>query len=187
MITIISGTNRAGSKTREVAEYCRQYLDQSSDEEIQFITLDSLPMDLINPDMYTADGQSEDLTLLQDQYLVPADKWLILTPEYNGGFAGILKLFIDAISIRRYKETFKSKYVGLIGVSSGRAGNLRGLDQLTANLNYLGMHIHPLKLPISSIGEVIQDGKINKETKSAINTMLDGFVASAIATKVEAF
>jgi NAD(P)H-dependent FMN reductase len=45
----------------------------------------------------------------------------------------------------------------LIGVSTGRAGNLRGMEHLTGMLNYLNMHVHPEKLPVSSVQDLIDD------------------------------
>ena len=51
-----------------------------------------------------------------------------------------------------------------MGVSSGRAGNLRGMDHLTGILNYLGIHVHPNKLPISSVlGLLNEQGHIKDE------------------------
>jgi NAD(P)H-dependent FMN reductase len=44
---------------------------------------------------------------------------------------GSLKLFIDACSVREYKQNFKGKKAALVGIASGRAGNLRGMDHLT--------------------------------------------------------
>jgi NAD(P)H-dependent FMN reductase len=84
--------------------------------------------------------------LLKD-FILPAQKFVFIAPEYNGSFPGILKVFLDAIP----PEMNRGKKSALIGVSSGRAGNLRGMDHLTGILNYLGMHVHPNKLPISSV------------------------------------
>jgi hypothetical protein len=38
------------------------------------------------------------------------------------------------------------------------------------------MHIHPAKLPVSSISEVMNDGKLNEPTQEAINELLKGFL-----------
>ncbi|MCC6838141.1 MAG: NAD(P)H-dependent oxidoreductase, partial [Bacteroidia bacterium] len=68
-------------------------------------------------------------------------------------YPGILKLFFDAI----HPDLNRGKKVGLVGVASGRAGNLRGMEHLTGVLNYLGMHVHPNKLPISSVLALINE------------------------------
>ena len=86
--------------------------------------------------------------------MLAADKFWFVFPEYNGGIPGMLKLFLDAISVRAYKATFHGKKACLTGISTGRAGNLRGLDQLTNILNYLQVIVHPNKVPISSISRL---------------------------------
>ena len=73
-------------------------------------------------------------------------------PEYNGSFPGIFKAFIDASDIR---SSFHGKKVCLIGVSDGRAGNLRGMDHLTNICGHMKMNVLNLKIPISSVGSLI--------------------------------
>jgi chromate reductase len=81
----------------------------------------------------------------------------VVSPEYNGSFPGVLKLFLDALSVKDYKKTFSGKRVSLIGVASGRAGNFRGMEHLTGIFNYLNMIVMPNKLPISSVEKVIDE------------------------------
>ena len=152
MITVISGTNRKASETEKVAAYIVDRLRSETDEKVSFLSLTHLPEDLINEEMYTSAGQSRRIGFLQDEIILPADKFWFIFPEYNGGIPGILKLFIDALSVRDLKETFYGKKACLTGVSSGRAGNLRGMDHLTNILNYLQVVVLPNRLPISSIG-----------------------------------
>jgi len=151
MITVISGTNRPNSKTEIIAKYYFEALKSESNEDIRFYSLQDMPTDLISSTMYEEEGQHPGITKVQDEILIPADKWVLVLPEYNGSYPGIFKLFIDAVSIRKYAETFKKKKMGLIGVASGRAGNLRGLDQLSNAMNYLGFNVMPQKLPLPLI------------------------------------
>jgi chromate reductase, NAD(P)H dehydrogenase (quinone) len=159
MITIISGTNRKNSQTRIVANTYFELFKKATDAPVHLIALEDVPMDFISEHMYDADGQSKSLSDLQNEKLLPANKFFIVSPEYNGGVAGILKLFLDAVSIREYAATFKGKKAALAGVSSGRAGNLRGLDQLTGILNHLGTMVMPSTLPLSGIDK-LTDGSL---------------------------
>ena len=127
-------------------------LKVNADEEVKLLALENIPHDWFHEDMYNT--QSASLTKLQDEYILPADKFVFVTPEYNGGFPGSVKLFIDACSIREYSRNFKNKKAALLGVASGRAGNLRGMDHLAGVLNYLGTVTMPNKLPISQIKEL---------------------------------
>lgn len=176
MILILSGTNRPGSSTRKVAEYVLQATKDRTNEEVKLLSLEDVPNSILHNQMYSGDDMAAEIIAIQEEYILPSDKMIILSPEYNGSFAGILKVFIDALSVRKYPENFKGKSGALIGISSGRAGNLRGLEHLTGLFHYLGMHIHPAKLPVSSIGEVINDDKLNEPTQEAINSLLKEFL-----------
>jgi NAD(P)H-dependent FMN reductase len=183
MICVISGTNRPNSKTKSIARYIHSYLTENQEEEVIFLDLSTLTSDTISDVMYREDGQSPTISKIQDDVIIPCDRWVIVSPEYNGSFAGILKLFIDALSVRRYAETFAGKHVALVGTSSGRAGNLRGLEHLTGLLNYLKIHVYPDKLPISNIESVLSDGIIkDEETKKSIRDLMDGFLPSTSST-----
>ncbi|MDG1101168.1 MAG: NAD(P)H-dependent oxidoreductase [Saprospiraceae bacterium] len=176
MILILSGTNRPGSNTRKVAEYVLKATKEITGLEVKLLSLEDIPYSIFHDQMYSGDDMPMEIIAIQEEYILPAEKMVILTPEYNGSFAGVLKMFIDALSVRKYAENFKGKSGALIGVSSGRAGNLRGLEHLTGLFHYLGMHIHPAKLPVSSISEVMNDGKLNEPTQEAINELLKGFL-----------
>ena len=151
MITVISGTNRNENETEKVAQIITERLRGETEESVLLLNLTDIPTDLINGLMYSSEGQSQEISKIQDTYILPADKFWFVFPEYNGSVPGILKLFIDAISVRKLRDTFYGKKACLTGVSSGRAGNLRGLDHLTNILNYLQVVVLPNRLPISSI------------------------------------
>ena len=157
MITVIAGTNRKGSRSKQVAKQYFDLINKDTEEECKFLALEDLSDDFIHSLMYVEEHQNDHLAAQQDEYFTPADKLIFIVPEYNGSFPGIFKLFIDAISIRNYKSNFQGKKVALVGVASGRAGNLRGLDHLTTSLNYLKMNIYPNRLPIPNIEDVMDD------------------------------
>lgn len=176
MITIISGTNRPNSRTEFVAQYVFDLIGKFTDQEVNLIKLSELDPGFIHPLMYSGEYQHPDLSEIQDKYIIPAEKWIMLSPEYNGSYSGIGKVFVDALSVRKYGETFKGKKLGLIGIASGRAGNLRGLDHLTTAFHYLGMHVYPNRLPLSKIEGAIVDEVLSEEMIKALDGFLEGFV-----------
>ena len=151
MITLICGTNRNGNQTEQITNTIHQMLAQRSDTLVKVLKLTELPIDFIHPGMYTNDGQTASISKIQEEYMLPANKFWFVFPEYNGGVPGILKLFLDAVSVRDLAKTFHGKKACLTGVSTGRAGNLRGMDHLSNILNYLQVVVFPNRLPISSI------------------------------------
>ncbi|MEL6670017.1 MAG: NAD(P)H-dependent oxidoreductase [Bacteroidota bacterium] len=177
MTTVISGTNRSNSRTLQIAKHLAEYLN-SKDEAVRLLDLSALPNGWISPEMYSPDGQSRELRKWQERYINDADRFIIVTPEYNGGYTGLLKLFIDAISVHRYAENFTGKWTALVGVASGRSGNLRGLDQLTQSLLYMGGHVLPGVLPISQVNSLIDEtGSISDEsTRESLNKLADRLV-----------
>jgi chromate reductase, NAD(P)H dehydrogenase (quinone) len=156
MITVFSGTNRNNSATSNVAKQVFDFFLDNTDEEVKLFSLEDLPDDILHVDMYGSENQSSGLAKIQDEYLIKANKLYFVIPEYNGSFPGVLKLFLDACSIRAYKDSFHGgKKAALMGVSSGRAGNLRGLEHFTGVLNYLHITVMPPHQPISNIEKIV--------------------------------
>ncbi len=178
MITILSGTNRPNSETKLVAQQYFSRIQTTASEPVKFFSLEDIPADLVQIEMYSGPGQSNDLALIQDEFIIAADKLVVISPEYNGSFPGILKLFLDACSVRELKATFKGKKVALVGVASGRAGNLRGMDHLTGIFHYLGAAVLPFQLPISQIKSLKNEqGEIEEEqTLAAIDRQIQDFL-----------
>lgn len=169
MITVISGTNRPGSNTEIFAKYYYEVLKKKADEEVKFLSLERLNTLEVLEGMYNAEKQCDTIRAIQDEYILPADKFVFVTPEYNGSFPGIFKYFLDAVSIREYQKAFKGKKALLAGVATGRAGNLRGMGHLSDVLMHVGMHVHPAQMPYSKVGAFIKNGKLtDKETRKVV-------------------
>lgn len=173
MISIISGTDRPNSKTSIIARWCHDSLTKAG-IECKLVDLSEIDFDYLNDSGYNKDSQHPGITELQQKYLIPSPLWLVVSPEYNGSFPGILKLFIDALSVKDYIKTFSGKKVSLIGVASGRAGNFRGMEHLTGIFNYLNMIVMPNKLPVSSVEKAISEkGEIEENTKIALTAYME--------------
>jgi len=165
MITIISGTNRPGSNTEKVARQYARLLEEKG-EETRFVSLVGL---------YVQE-RTDELKKLEQEALIPAGKFIFISPEYNGSIPGVLKSFIDNTDIRK---VWPGKKALLTGVSTGRAGNLRGMEHLTGILHYLKVHVYHNKLPISIVDKLMNEaGEItDSSTLAAIGTQLDEFLA----------
>ncbi len=137
MITIISGTNRAENNTLKVAKAYKKILHSKG--------IASQVLDLAAEDFFT---RNESFLALEKKYLLAATHFIIVSPEYNGSFPGVLKLLIDNSNV---SESWWGKKALLTGVSSGRAGNLRGMEHLTGILLHLRMYVHHDRLPLSGI------------------------------------
>ncbi len=165
MITIISGTNRTGSRTLQVATHYYNLL-QHLGQEVHLVSL-------VGYDVLT---RNEEVKQLETELLIPSEKFIFVMPEYNGSFPGVLKALLDNSDIRK---CWWHKKVSLVGVADGRGGNLRGIEHMTNILHYLKMNVHYNKLPLSRINEELDnEGRfLHERTLAAITEQVEGFVA----------
>jgi len=171
MVTIIAATNRPGSSTLKVAKYYQRTLTAKGlDAEI--LSLTELPDTLIATDLY---GKRSEAFMPIQQRITATDKFLFVIPEYNGSFPGVLKVFIDACT---FPESFYDKKAALVGVSSGRYGNIRGIDHFTGICNYIHLHVMPLKIHITDVkNELDAQGNLNNaDTVKFSNEQMDKFI-----------
>ncbi len=171
MITIISSTNRPGSSTLKLAQYYQTQLSEKG-VRVGLFSLEQLPPDLIETDLY---GKRSAAFEPIQAMVTETQKFLFIIPEYNGSFPGVLKVFIDACS---FPESFYEKKAALVGVSSGKYGNIRGVDHFTGICNYIHLHVMPLKIHIPSIHrELDQNGNLFKEdTLRFTGEQIDKFI-----------
>jgi NAD(P)H-dependent FMN reductase len=171
MTTIIAGTNRRGSNTLKLAQYYQKQLSSKAHPS-EILSLTELPDTLISTDLY---GKRSDGFIDIQEKVTLSSKFLFIIPEYNGGFPGVLKTFIDAC---KFPESFFSKKAALVGLSTGKYGNVRGVDHFTGICHYVNMHVLPLRIHIASIDkEFDENGDLFKEdTVRFVNQQIDQFI-----------
>jgi chromate reductase len=170
MISVIIGTNRPNSNSKIVAEeYCRM-LDALGAENTMLNLID-LPRDFVFSDMFGERSQA--MQDVVDKHVSHSDKFVFIIPEYNGGFPGILKAFLDACP----PSEFHGKKAALVGLSSGRAGSLRGMDQFTNVLNYLRVSVYHAKPKLSSIEQLLVNGALeDPDCLKLLQAQATGFI-----------
>ncbi len=164
MITIIAGTNRKDNNTKKIAEAYRKILLHRN-VDCKILALDEVDVH----------KRSEAFIAVENEYLLAAEKVIIAMPEYNGSFPGILKLMIDNSDV---KNVWPNKKILLAGVSTGRAGNLRGMEHLTGVLLYLKANVHHNRLPISVVHTLLNNEGVlvDEATLTTLNAQVDEFL-----------
>lgn len=164
MITIISGSNRDDNNTKKVALEYRRILNEKN-----------VPAQIFSLDEINSTLRNESFIKSEKDLLIPSERFIIIMPEYNGSYPGILKLMMDNTDI---KKVWWYKKVLLTGVSTGRAGNLRGMEHLSGVLLHLRMQVHHNRLPISLVDKLMDDEDHFNDisTLNAINIQLDEFL-----------
>lgn len=172
MVTIISGTNRPGSNTLKVAKYYQKVLSEKG-LQANIFSLEQLPETLISSDLYGK--RSPEFEPIQE-LMTNTSKFLFIIPEYNGSFPGVLKTFIDAC---QFPESFYDKKAALVGISSGKYGNIRGIDHFGGVCSYLHLNVLPLRIHISTIKMELNELEdfIKEDTIKFTNQQIDKFIA----------
>jgi NAD(P)H-dependent FMN reductase len=130
-IPIILGTAREGRQSEKVAKFIL--------EEVVKSGLGSEIID-VRDFKLTATDNTKKLPEAQklSKKINKADGFIIVSPEYNHGYPGELKLMLDMF----YQEYFK-KPVGFCGVSAGSLGGARVVEQL--RLVSIELHMVPIR------------------------------------------
>ena len=178
MITVISGTNRPESRTRLFADYFCEVLKELK-QEPRVLDLADIHHGYFREEMYNGQPGDPRLHDLQREFIQPTRKFAVFVPEYNGSYPGVLKLLLDGISVLDYAGNFSGKHVALIGVASGRAGNLRGMDHLADVFAHMGAWVLPNRLPISGIENLLSENALtDPDTKNALRQQAEQLIAA---------
>lgn len=172
MITLVSGTNRPNSVTRQVVDFYKTMLSGRGIQS-DIIDLVDLPDDFIASALYKKAGTNDTFNPIR-QKMLDAEKYVFFVPEYNGSFPGILKTFIDGL---KYPQTFKGKKCALVGISSGVQGAVLAMSHLTDIFNYSKMHVLAEKPKLLHIENHLENGEItNPLFKSLLEEQIESFI-----------
>lgn len=102
-----------------------------------------------------------------------ADAFVLVIPEYNHGYSAVLKNALDWL----YSE-FEKKPFGLVGVSSGKFGGLRAMEQVRPIVEYFGSFAIRETVPFGPAQKAFNEqGQLIDET---YNKRIEGFIKSLI-------
>lgn len=164
MITIIIGTNRPQSNSAKIAAIYSA--------KLTLLNIDHKVLHLEGQDIL---HRGAVMKQIEATYLLPADKYIFVLPEYNGSFPGIFKLLIDNSDI---KNAWWYKKVMLVGLADGRGGNLRGLDQMSNMLHYMRMNVYFHKVYLSKVNDLLDENGllIETATDSEMDVQIKGYL-----------
>lgn len=126
-LPIILGTARQGRESEHVAHFVFEQTKKRARVETELIDVRNLPMRLDN-----AGEQMKDPAF--SATIERCDGLIIVTPEYNHGYPGLLKHALD-MNLKEYIH----KAVGICGVSAGPMGGARVIENLLPVMRELGL------------------------------------------------
>jgi NAD(P)H-dependent FMN reductase len=180
-IPIILGSTRRGRQSEKVARFVAARMKLN--ERIQTEVLDLLEYDfpIMEERLRLRDDPPPRLLEFADK-ISRADAVVIVSPEYNNGYPGVLKNALDYLS-----PEYRRKPIAIVSVSGGGFGGLNALAQLRLVALGMGAFPVPAALPISRVQEVfaadgtLQDQSYLKRADAFIEEVL--WFAEAIATQ----
>jgi NAD(P)H-dependent FMN reductase len=126
-IPVILGTTRKGRASENVARFVHAELSKYESVKTELIDIRDIKLP-------TEDAGEAIKDSAFSATVARADGLLIITPEYNHGYPGMLKHLLDT-NLKEYIH----KAVGLCGVSAGGFGGTRVIENLLPVLRELGL------------------------------------------------
>src|SRR6266478_4168327 len=126
-IPVILGTARQGRESEHAARFVFEQTKRRVGVETELIDVRTLPMRLDD-----AGEQMKDPAF--SATVERCDGLILVTPEYNHGYPGLLKHALD-MNLKEYIH----KVVGICGVSAGPFGGARVIEQLLPVVRELGL------------------------------------------------
>lgn len=126
-IPVILGTVRKGRMSEHAARLVTAELAKQANVETEFIDIARLALPTDDAGTAIKDsGFSAEVNR--------CDALVIVSPEYNHGYCGLLKHVLDSC-LKEYIH----KAVGIVGVSAGPFGGTRGIQNLLPVMRELGL------------------------------------------------
>ena len=148
-IPVILGTPRQGRLSEHVARLVVQEIRQRDGVRTELIDVRDLPFATTDAGEQIKDPQFSDTVM-------HADGLVLVAPEYNHGYPGVLKHALDT-NLKEYIH----KPVGLCGVSAGGFGGTRVIESLLPVMRELGLVTIFWDVNVSSVGKVFNaDGQL---------------------------
>lgn len=167
-LPILLGTNRKDRQSEHVAKWVFSKMEEREEIKTQFF--DVRDFDLPN-DNY---GQEikDDFPEWRDA-IIKADGLVIVTPEYNHGYPGIMKSVLDLL-LKEYIH----KAVAFVGVSAGMWGGTRVIESCVPMVRELGLAVTFSDLNFPKVQEKFdEDGNLKDEVyEKLVKTFLDEIV-----------
>ncbi len=166
-IPVILGTARKGREAEKVAKLILQKAKESG-LETELIDV----RDYMLPE--TDNTQTSPVAKRLAEKIERADGLVIVSPEYNHGYPGELKMMLDLLY-----EQYARKPVGICGVSSGMLGGARMVEQL--RLVCIEFHMVPIREALYFPGiKTLFDEKGGLKDEAAYGRKIDNFFSELI-------
>ena len=144
-IPVIEGTTRRGRESIKVARFVYERLRQREQIETELLDLAEYDFPIMEERLRFRDDPPPRLQEFSEK-IARSDSLVIVTPEYNNGYPGVLKNALDYLL-----PEYKRKPIGIVTVSAGGFGGINCLAQLRLVTLGMGAFPIPAALPVSRV------------------------------------
>jgi len=167
-IPVLLGTSRKQRKSVHAAKWLVSEMEKRADIETRLfdVTDFALPHDDYGQEIKDQFPEWRDA-------IIQADGLVIVTPEYNHGYPGVLKAVLDLL-LKEYIH----KAVGFVGVSAGPWGGTRVIEAMVPMVRELGLTVTFTDLNFPSIQKKfdvqgkLQDPAYEKRVKDFLDELV---------------
>jgi len=170
-IEIISGSPRSNSVTRRVALHLKNWLTQNTTHETGLIDMKDWDLPMIQSIWVSLDKVPVEFRPLAER-IFNADAYILVTPEYNGGYSPAMKNLLDHFPKRQHKP------FGIVTASPGAMGGMRASQQMLLLIPALFGVASPYLLIIPSVDKKFSpDGDLLDESfQSSVHNFISEFL-----------
>lgn len=170
-IEIISGSPRVESVTHRLALFLHRTLSEKTQHHIGLIDVREPQFPMIQATPFSSADKAPEALRPIAQRMFAADAFVLVTPEYNGGYAPAMKNLFDHFPKQMHKA------FGIATASPGAMGGIRASQQVQLMINGLMGIGSPIMLVTPHV-----DKKFD-----ARGSLLDGSFQAQVDTFVQEF
>ena len=144
-IPVIVGSVRRNRESIKVARFTVDYLKRLAGVNTEILDLKEIDLPIMEERLRFRDDPPDSVIRFSSK-IEEADSIVIVTPEYNGGYPGVLKNALDYL-----KNEYRRKPFGIITVSAADTGGILCLVALRQMVIHLGGVPIPASLLVSRV------------------------------------
>jgi len=150
-IPVILGSVRRDRESIKVAKFVVRTMNAFSSVQTDLLDLKALNIPMMEERLKFRNDPPTAVNEFSHR-ITRADSIIIVTPEYNSGYPGVLKNALDYL-----KDEYRRKPFGIITVSSAWSGGILCLAALRQVILHLGGVPIPATLPIPRVQDVFDN------------------------------
>ena len=171
-IPVILGSIRRQRESVKVARFVIGCLKQRSTVETELLDLKELDLPMMEERLRFRDDAGPNLVEFSAR-IARATSILIVTPEYSGGYPGVLKNALDYL-----RPEYKRKPFGIVTVSAVATGGILCLSSLRQIILHMGGVPIPASLLVANVQQAFDaegnptDSGFHQRTKAFLDELL---------------